>query len=96
MTSQATDNASLTADALDAFRFEELWSPPGSDGAPPMLSAAAIDQMAERAAWTLALAAWLTAPDAGGNAAAPAAPAPPGDATEVWSTLAPHASDWWL
>jgi hypothetical protein len=96
MTPHATDHASLTAAALDAFRFEELWTAPGEDGAQPMLSAAALDQMAERAAWTLALAAWLTVPEAGSHATAPAAPAPPGEATEGWWHPIPHASDWWL
>jgi hypothetical protein len=56
------------------------------------------DQMAERAAWALALAAWMHGPDAD-DLPLPApepAPALPDEMPVEWWHVMPHASDWWM
>jgi len=64
----------------------------------PQLPEPAPDQMAERAAWALALAGWMLAPEAD----APPLPAPdpaPALADQMpaeWWHVTPHASDWWM
>lgn len=62
------------------------------------LAEPAPEQMAERAAWALALAAWLHAPE--GDLPPPPAPepmpAPPDQTPAEWWLAMPHASDWWM
>lgn len=56
------------------------------------------DQIAERAVWALALAAWMHAPepDALALPAPDPTPAPPDPIPAEWWTIVPHASDWWM
>jgi hypothetical protein len=54
--------------------------------------------MAERAAWALALAAWMHAPEAEALPLPAPAPAPalPDQLPAEWWHVMPHASDWWM
>lgn len=64
--------------------------PQGPDSAP--------DQLSERAAWALALAAWMhpPEPDVLPSPAPEAAPGPPHEIPVEWWHIMPHASDWWM
>ncbi|MFN6954396.1 MAG: hypothetical protein ACK4PG_06320 [Acetobacteraceae bacterium] len=62
--------------------------PHGADAAP--------DQMAERAAWAIALATWMRTADADAAPLPAPEPALPDQAPAEWWHLMPHASDWWM
>jgi hypothetical protein len=64
----------------------------------PQLTEPALDPFAERAAWALALAAWMQAPDADASPLPTPDPQPslPDPAPAEWWSIMPHASDWWM
>jgi hypothetical protein len=64
----------------------------------PSLATPPADQAAERAAWELALAAWMRTPEAEALPLPPPGPAPevPDQVPAEWWLVLPHASDWWM
>lgn len=66
--------------------------------APPHLPKPAPDQMAERAPWAMALAAWMHRAEADVLPLPVPEPMTAGadEMTVEWWHIMPHASDWWM